>query len=91
MTVVTSIRSRQIITCSDEELCSVIGACLGGKFGISESGEWSLEPWEAGETDAGRLFRVIYIGRRFDSLTSVAACVLDLQIEQLDLASLDKA
>lgn len=87
MTVVTSIRSRQIITCTDEEMESVIGACLGGKFGISESGEWRLEPWMTGETAAGQLFRELYKGRRFSSLQSVAACVLDIQLEQLDLVA----
>lgn len=88
MTVVTSIRSRQIITCSDEQLCSVIGACLGGKFGFSESGEWSLEPWNAGETNISEVFRLFCTGRRFGSLQSVAAVVIDLMIEQRELASL---
>ena len=83
MTSITDIRSRIMIDCSDAEVLSEIGACLGGVFTLNDDGSWSIEPWENGLSSVGDLFRAQFHGRRFASLLSVATIVMDMQLEKL--------
>lgn len=83
---VTHIRTRQLVRASDEELVGIIGAALGGRLIDNGQGSYTAKAWGNLElAGIGALFNSIYGGRRFTDLQSLAACVIDLQIEQIDL------
>lgn len=91
MSKITDIRARQIIDCSGEELHTVINAVLGADFTLNRDGSFELEPWGSGLTVTGEAFRAFFTGRRFANLESVTGCVMDCQLEQLDMISTERA
>lgn len=90
MSKITDIRARQVIDCSGEELGKVVNAVLGADFRLNYGGSFELEPWGSGLTVTGEAFRAFFTGRRFASLESVIACVMDCQLEQLELAAMER-
>lgn len=90
MSKITDIRARQVIDCSGEELGKVINAALGADFTLNYGGSFELEPWGSGLTVTGEAFRAFFTGRRFANLESVTACVMDCQLEQIDVISAER-
>lgn len=88
MTNITSILARQRVEISNEEMLEVIGAALGVAIEIDHYGGWSFASPTDNQTQVGAMFEACFSGRRFGSLLAIAACVIDLQLEQLDLAGI---
>lgn len=87
---ITEIRSKQPVRIDDDQLLMVIGAAFGGSVSLSEDGAVDIQPWEPVEPEPLCLmFRSMFDGRKFADLQSLASVVIDMQLEQLDMARSD--
>jgi len=89
---VTDIRSRQLVQVADADLLTVIGAALSAKVAYSADGQCEISPWDKeNPSPLASIFDSMFAGRRFANLQSLASVVVDMQLEQLDMAQKDAA
>ncbi len=80
MNNIIHIGSAKPIDCADQ-IGDVIAATLGGDFTLHEDGSFTLDPWAGGLTEVGQSFADFVRGRRFATLLSVLAIIMDSHVE----------
>lgn len=91
MPKIYDIRDHQIIDVDEGTMRSVISAALGGELTLGGTGRIHLDQhpdWKL--TDSGVVFSAAFAGRRFASVEAVATHVIDCQMEQLELARMER-